>query len=150
MSGHDPDMDDGGLRGDAVLHLPVRARGIELGRPMDIVLDLPGGRAVGIEVFCGDKRRRFLPLAAARIEQDRIAVTSALILLDDLGAEFYRERADALADLRGQEVELGGRRIGPLVDVVLGPDGKLRAYVVKAGGRDVAVPIEDDPVIAAA
>src|SRR5207253_2289070 len=93
MSGDDPAMDDGGLRGDAVLHLPVRARGIELGRPMDIVLDLAGGRAVGIEVFCGDKRRRFLPLAAA---------------------------------------------------------GKLRAYVVKSGGDEVVVPLDDDPVIAAA
>lgn len=131
-----------GIRGDAVLRLPVRARGIELGHPTDLILDLAGGRAIGLDVFCGDKRRRFLPLAAARIEDDGIAITSALILLDDLGAEFYRERADTLASLRGQQVEQDGRRVGRLADVLLGADGRLQAYVVEDAAAEVAVPLE--------
>jgi sporulation protein YlmC with PRC-barrel domain len=136
------------LRGDAVLQLPVRTNGIELGRPTDLIVDLAGGRAVGVDVFCGDRRRRFLPLAAARIEEDRIAVTSALILLDDLGADFYRRRAEALRDLRGRQVERDGRRVGRLVDVVLGSNAALRALLVEDGRGELVVPLEDGPVIA--
>jgi hypothetical protein len=136
------------LRGDAVLRLPVRANGIELGHPTDLIVDLVGGRALGIDVYCGDRRSRFLPLAAARIEQDGIAVTSALILLDDLGADFYRRRAAALRDLRGRDVERDGRLVGRLVDVVLEEDAALRALLVEDGSGELVVPLADGPVIA--
>ena len=148
MTGQSEGMEDDELRGDAVLRLPVRARGIELGHPIDLILDLAGGRAVGLNVFCGDRRQRFLPLAAASIEDDTISITSALILLDDLGAQFYRDRADALAGLRGQMVEQGGRRLGRLVDVVMGRDGRLRSLLVKGPAAEIAVPLADGPVLA--
>jgi hypothetical protein len=139
----------GGLRGDAVLRLPVRARGIELGHPTDLIVDLEGGRALGLDVICGDRRQRFLPLAAATIEPDRIAVTSALILLDDLGADFYRRRADALRSLRGRDVSRRGRTLGRLVDVVLGPDSTVRALLVDGELGELVVPLEEHPEVAA-
>lgn len=141
-------MEDEELRGDTVLGLPVRARGIELGQPTDLIVDLEGRRAVGLDVFCGDRRTRFLPLAAAQIERDTIVVPSALILLDELGADFYRERADGLGSLRGQHVEQDGQRLGRLVDVVLGHDGTLLALLVRGATTEFAVPLEDGLVIA--
>ena len=148
MSGKQDEVADDGLRGDAVLRLPVRARGVALGHPTDIILDLAGHRAIGIDVMCGDRRHRFLPLAAATIEPDTIAVPSALILLDELGAAFYRRRADELRSLRGREVERAGQQVGRLVDVVLGPDASLRAFLVDGGGGELVIPIEDHPTIA--
>lgn len=139
---------NGGLRGDAVLRMPIRARGIELGRPVDLILDLEAGRALGLEVYCGDRRNRFLPLAAASIGTGTISVSSALILLDDLGADFYRERADALRALRGRQVEHHGRRVGKLADVVLGPDAAVRALLVDVDGGEVVVPFAEGPEIA--
>src|SRR5581483_7382272 len=128
----------------AVLRLPVRARGIRLGRPTDLIVDLDSRRAVGLDVLCGDRRRRFLPLAAARIESRTISVASALILLDELGAEFYRDRAEALRSLRGHDVERRGRLVGRLTDVVLAPDARLRALVVDTDEGELTVPLDED------
>ncbi len=136
------------MRGETILRLPVRARGVELGHPTDLIIDLDAARVLGADVFCGDRRHRFLPFAAATIEPAAIEVTSALILLDELGASFYRERADALRALRGREVARGGRRLGRLVDVVLGPGATLDALLVDGGGGELSVPLEERPVIA--
>lgn len=123
------------MTGDDLLALPVRSRGIRLGFPVDLIVDLDGLRVVGLEVQCGDDVRRVLPLAAAAVGVDEIAVPSALMLFDELGAAFYRERASALSRLRGSDVELNGRPVGALRDVVVSADGSIEAFVVEHDGR---------------
>jgi hypothetical protein len=113
-------------------------------------------RVVGVEVACGDDERRFLPLAAARLRDDELAVGSALLLLegDDLG--FYRRRGRLLSALRGRTVTLAGRPTGVLRDLVLTPDGVVVALEVEtptaARARvrvDADVQIADAPASAA-
>jgi hypothetical protein len=101
------------LRVSELLGLPVRMNGIQLGRPVDVLLDLGGDRAVGFELLCGDGARRFLPFAVADIRTDQIAVGSALMLLDERDLDFYRERTRRLA------------AVG-LVDPVVDEDGFVR------------------------
>src|SRR5215217_3818686 len=84
----------------SLLALPVRLRGIQLGRPVDVLVDERGERVVGLEVLCGDGRRRFLPFAVARIRPDEIAVESALMLLDERDLDYYRARTRRLAQTR--------------------------------------------------
>lgn len=117
-----------GLSGDQLLKLPIRLNGIELGRPVDIVVDTDARRAVGLEVVCGDRAHRFLPLGAATLTTDEIALDSALAVLDD-GA-FYRERGHALSELRGSAVAREGQEAGRLDDVVVGDEGELIALVL--------------------
>jgi hypothetical protein len=81
-----------------LLALPVRSHGIQLARPVDVLLDATSDRAVGLEVLCRDGARRFLPLPAADVRADEIAVESALILLDERNLDFYRERTRRLCD----------------------------------------------------
>ena len=44
--------------------------------------------------------------------------------------DFYRSRTLALSRLRGAPVELNGRRLGPLRDVVMAEDGRVVAAIV--------------------
>jgi len=97
-----------------VLSLPVRLNGIVLGRPVDALVDRDDDRVIGFEVLCGDGSRRFLPLAVARIERGEIAVDSALPLIDEDGAEFYRRRTRRLRELGLREPLL--RRDGLIHD----------------------------------
>lgn len=127
---------------EALLRLPVCLRGIQLGRPIDVVLDLEGRRAIGLEVLCGDGARRYLPLAAARVREDEIVVGSSLLLLDESDLAFYRRRARTLGSLRGTMVERGMRALGPLVDVVLGPQGQVLGVIVDEGGEQRRVPFD--------
>jgi sporulation protein YlmC with PRC-barrel domain len=91
-----------------LLALPVRHRGVELGRVADVLVDLEQRRVLGLEVHCGDDVRRFLPLGAARLSARSIEVGSELTLVDDLG--FYRKRGSSLRSLRAADVE--GIRVG--------------------------------------
>jgi hypothetical protein len=125
---------------EGVLGLPVRHNGIELGRPVDLRLDLVGGRVVGLEVCCRDESLRFLPLGAARLGSEEIAVGSALLLLDDVG--FYRSRGASFRSLRGATVEQSGRPLGLLRDVAIGPDGEIDAVVVENGLGPRPVPFD--------
>jgi hypothetical protein len=84
----------------SLLALPVRLHGIQLGRPVDVLVDERGERVVGLEVLCGDGARRFLPFAVARIRPDEVAVESALMLLDERDLEYYRARTRRLAETR--------------------------------------------------
>ena len=119
------------LTGDDVLRLPVRSRGIKLGHVSDLFVDLDHGRVLGIDVHCGDDTTRFLPLAAGQFAGGEIVVPSALVLLDEQGAAFYRKRAARFRELRGMEVDAGR-----LVDVVFDEEGGLRSLLVEpiAGG----------------
>jgi sporulation protein YlmC with PRC-barrel domain len=88
-------------------------------------------RVVGLEVACGDDERRFLPLAAAHVHEDEIALGSALLLLEGDDLAFYRRRGRMLSALRGREVTRGGRALGALKDVVLDEDGAVRLLEVE-------------------
>src|SRR5919197_704443 len=77
-----------------LLRRPVMLDDILLGAPTDAVLDSDSLRVVGLEIECGDGARRFLPLAAARIRADHVAVGSALMLLEDGVRDFYRRRTE--------------------------------------------------------
>jgi len=104
-----------------LLQLPVQLNGIRLGRPVDLLLDPAGWRALGFVVLCGDESSRFLAFAAADVGEDAIDVPSALLLLDDV--EFYRERSRSLRGLLG----------GELRDLLLAPDGSVEGLVVEDG-----------------
>jgi hypothetical protein len=122
-----------------LLQLPVRLHGIRLGRPVDVLLDVSEWRALGFVVLCGDESLRFLVFAAADLQDDAIAVPSALLLLEDV--EFYRDRSRSLRDALG----------GGLRDLLVLPDGQVEALVVdgKDGLREVRpteVPVESERV----
>jgi hypothetical protein len=133
-SGH-----DGGdvveFSGDEVLALPVRLHGVELGRPVDLLLDREALRAVGLDVLCGDGEHRFLPLPTAAIGDHALAIHSPLVLLEEDELAFYRSRAFGLSSLRGRRVSSGGKEAGRLRDLVFAPDGELRAVILEPGGR---------------
>jgi hypothetical protein len=104
-----------GLHGQELLRRPVRLRGIELGRAVDLILDRGCRRVVGFDVLCGDGAHRFLPLSAADAHPDQNTVRSSLTLLDADELAFYRERGTTLTALRVDE----------LADIVLGEDGEV-------------------------
>jgi hypothetical protein len=99
-----------------LLQLPVRLHGIRLGRPVDLLLDPVEWRTLGFVVLCGDESCRFLPFAAADVEDDVINVQSALLLLEDV--EFYRQRSRSLRDLlRGKLRDLLVTPAGSVVSI---------------------------------
>jgi hypothetical protein len=121
------------LSGDALLALAVRLHGIQVGRPVDLLLDREAVRAVGLDVLCGDEVHRFLPLPTAAIDEDGISIHSPLVLLEEDELAFYRARTFALSSLRGRPVHRDGREVGKLRDVVIGPGGELVAALVDSG-----------------
>jgi hypothetical protein len=116
--------------GDELLGLPVRLHGLQVGRPVDLLLDPDALRAVGLDLLCGDEVHRFLPLQTAAIGDEEIRILSPFVLLEQRELEFYRSRALALGGLRGRPVERHGRRVGLLQDVVVAEDGQLLAAIV--------------------
>lgn len=125
-----------------LLRYPVMLHGIQLGRPVDLVLDVSAMRAVGFEVVCGDESKRFLPLPAARIRAGEIAIASALLLLDAQDVSFYRERGRTFRALRGAAVRRGRALLGTLVDAALAPDGRIVTLVVAGPHGEFRVPVE--------
>jgi hypothetical protein len=92
-------MGDGGRSAAEVLALPVRLHGIQLGRPLEALLQPDRDRVLGFEVLCGDGAQRFLPFAVMRIEHREIALDSALTLIDESDADYYRRRGRRLSEL---------------------------------------------------
>ena len=125
-----------------LLALPVRHNGIDLGRAVDVLLDLDARRALGLEVRCGDDARRFLPLGAARQASDATEVASPLALLDEIA--FYRARGTGFRDLRGATVTRRGRAVGTVSEVVLGDDGALERLVVETPSGRRRLPFGGD------
>jgi hypothetical protein len=82
-----------------LLRLPVRTRGIEIGRPVDVIVDPARNRALGFDVLCRDEAHRFLPLSAAVFDDEAIVVDSPLMLLAEDQLDFYRTRGKSLRDL---------------------------------------------------
>jgi hypothetical protein len=120
-----------GLTGDELLRRPVRLRGIQLGRPVDVLLHPSEPHALGLDVLCGDERHRFLPLSAAEVRDDHVEAASSLVLLDLRPDSFYRLRARPLSALRGTRVDDQYQ----LQDVVLGPDWRIVELVLEGGER---------------
>lgn len=125
------------LTGAELLALPVRLHGIQLGRPVDLLLDRDTLRTVGLDVLCGDEVHRFLPLPTASVSDDEIAILSPLVLLEEDELHFYRSKTFALSTLRGRSVQRKSRDLGALGDVVIDAAGELVAVVV-AGQRIVS------------
>ena len=82
-----------------VLALPVRLHGIQLGRPVDALVDPDVDRLLGFEVICGDDTKRFLPFSVARVGADEIVLQSALTLIDERDLDFSRRRSRRLSEL---------------------------------------------------
>ena len=119
-----------GVSAERLLRLPIRVHGIELGRPVDLVLDREHTRVLGFEVLCGDEERRFLPLAVATIRESELEVRSSLALLEAAELAFYTKRGTTFAALRGSGVMRARRPAGKLVDVTLAADGTIASVVV--------------------
>ncbi|HEV8688405.1 MAG TPA: hypothetical protein VGQ84_14075 [Gaiellaceae bacterium] len=130
-------MDGGSV--EKLLRLPVRLRGIQLGRPVDLVLDRNARRGLGLEVICGDDEHRFLPLAVGHRGDDAIEVRSPLVLLAEAELAFYTSRGSTFASLRGTEVLVCGEPVGTLEDLVLAVDGSIETVAVatEAGPREL-------------
>jgi hypothetical protein len=119
-----------GLSADALLHLPVRLHGIDVGRPVDVILAPDLDRALGLDVLCGDAAHRFLPLSAALISGDEIRLSSALTLVED--ASFYVRHGAGYRAALGHAVERDGQQLGVLRDLVLGPTGSVTELLVES------------------
>ena len=117
------------LSGDALLSLPVRLHGVQLGRPAELFLDRDLRRVVGLDVLCGDEVHRFLPLSTAVVDDAAITIPSAFVLLEGDELDFYRARAVTLRSLRERRQHLR--------DVVIGTDGEVVALIVDSEGRTV-------------
>jgi hypothetical protein len=94
--------------------------GIELGRPVDLLIDRKRPRAVGFDVLCGDEAHRFLPFVAVRLEDDAIEIDSPFLLLDFAQVDFYRRQATTLRELSGD-----GH------DLVVGEDGSVKGLIAR-------------------
>jgi len=132
------------IRADDLLALPVRLHGLQLGRPVDVLLDREEPRALGLDLLCGDDEHRFLPLATASIGDDALTIASPLVLLEEDELAFYRDRAFALASLRGRQVEYAGRPVGTLKDVVVGDGGALLEAIVASDAGEQRLPFDDN------
>ena len=88
-----------GVPASALLRLPVRLRGIDVGHPVDLIVDPVQKRVLGFDVLCRDESHRFLPLTAAAIGEGEISVDSPLTLLAEEQLDFYRKRASWLREL---------------------------------------------------
>lgn len=94
-----------------------------------MLVDLEHLRVVGLQVRCGDRTQRFLPLAAAAIASEEIAASSGLALLDE--SAYYDEHGSSLRALRGAAVDVAGSQIGTLDDIVLRANGDVTRIVVR-------------------
>ena len=136
----------GGVRATALLDLPVRTRGITLGRVKEVVIHAGSLGLVGFDIASRDSTLRFLPRAAARLLERELEVGSALLLLEEAEAAFYRRHSLALAALVGRGVDWErGRSV--LVDVVFDSTGLPSAIVVDDDGEEIEAPLSDTVTI---
>ena len=98
-------------------------------------------------MLCGDEALRYLPLAAAQVRDDEIAIDSALLLFDARDLAWYRRRAASLAALRGSGVRVGRGLLGRLATLVLAADGEIAAVVVEDEGGTRRVEYDERVVI---
>jgi hypothetical protein len=128
-----------GHTGDELLRLPVRLRGIHLGRAVDVLLHPTEPQALGVDVLCGDELHRFLPFSAASLGDEAFEVESPFVLLDLPPNSFYRLEARSLAGLRGTRV---GGTGSLLQDIVLGPEWAIEELVLAGAVGSRRVPLD--------
>jgi hypothetical protein len=119
-----------GLSADALLHLPVRLNGIDVGRPVDVIMAPDLDRALGLDVLCGDAAHRFLPLSAATFATDEITLSSALTLVDD-PSYYLRKGGAGYRSALNHAIVRNGQRLGVLRDLLLDADGSVTELVVE-------------------
>ncbi len=88
-----------GRRVAELLALPVRMHGIQLGRPVQALVDARADRVLGLELVCGDGTHRFLPFSVARVRAGEIEVSSALALIDERELDYYRRNSRRVTDV---------------------------------------------------
>jgi hypothetical protein len=126
------------LRTGSLVGRPVVIGGVRLGVAVDALLDGTLGRLVGLDVRCLDEAHRFLPYPACQVLEDRVAVESALVLLDQ-ELEFYRLGGRALSALRGQPVVRAGTELGALADLLVDEEGGVAGIVVTTAPGEVEI-----------
>jgi hypothetical protein len=126
-----------GLTGEKLRRLPVRLRGILLGRPADLILHPSAPRVLGLDVLCGDRTHRFLPCSASEVRENEIEVGSPFVLLDLPTDSLYRSHARLLSRLIGTPAGDNG---AVLRDVVLGPGWTIEELVLEDGSGRRRVP----------
>ncbi len=129
--------------GEALLGLPVRLHGVQLGQAVDVILASETLRAVGLEVQCGDDALRLLPHAAAKVGEHEVTLDSALLLLEEIERTFYHRRTRSLRALRGSPVTRDRRPVGTLADVILGRDGEVVALAVAGPEGTQRLPFDE-------
>jgi hypothetical protein len=105
-----------------LLGVAVRVGTIRVGEVAGVFVDETGARAIGLEVASAGGLRRFLPWFAAIRTEGGIALTSALLLVDD-GASYERLGAHAVRD---------GTRLAGLA---ASPSGELERVSSVSTGR---------------
>ncbi len=120
----------GWVSAEHVLRLPVRVRGIQLGRPVDLVFDRAVRRVLGFEVRCGDDERRFLPVAVVTVRARELEVGSPLVLLGEAQLAFYTGVGCTFRSLRGADVIERGTLLGALEDVTFDARGTISSLLV--------------------
>lgn len=124
----------GSLSAAALLRVPVRVHGVQLGRPTDLLVDVESWHVLGFVVRCGDEAVRFLPWAASQPSEAEIAVGSALLLLEDV--VFYEKRSVSFRSLLGGELPVGG----VLRDVLIGDRGAVSELEIERDGARRRMP----------
>ncbi len=123
-------MDDARSTSAARLRrLPVRVADHTVGRSSDLIFDAGCRRLTGFEIEALSERKYFLPLAAARLGGDGIAIESALHLVDD--TSWYESGGLALSALLELRACAGAHDAGSVVDLRLAAaDGDVLAFVL--------------------
>ena len=134
------------LRTGSLVGRPVVIRDVRLGVAVDALFDRALGRLVGLDVRCDDEAHRFLPYPACEVLEDRLAVESALVLLDR-ELDFYRVGGSTLSGLRGQAVLVAGDELGSLADLVVGPEGEVVGIAVAAPHGEIEIEPGADVVV---
>ena len=111
-----------------LLSAPVRLDDIHLGVVVDAILDDRLSRALGLEVRCGDGENRFLPLAAARLHDREVVISTPLALLDAPQLAFYTRHGVSFRALRDTPSH---GLAAALVDAELGTAGAVERLELK-------------------
>ncbi len=123
-------------RTSTLVRRAVTYRDIRLGVTTDALFDRAVRRLVGLDVRCGDGADRLLPFPACEVRDGRLAVESALVLLEG-NVDFYRLEGSTFSALQGVSVLAGGIEVGALADLVVGDDGDVIRVVAAAQDGDV-------------
>ena len=94
----------------SLLQLPVRHRGITLGRVTDVLLDEQGA-PIGLAVMSVAEEPAFLPWPSAEVGADEVRAPYPLALLSEFELDFYRLSSRSLAgelDAGGASMVAGG------------------------------------------